>query len=386
MTTQLIQGSCPTAILPEKLRKEDEEYTRIELKVKEGVILSLEPLSEVPEKKRLILPLLFNAHTHLGDSFIRRYYKKEELPRDILSLVSPPHGLKHRMLKMAHEEEVIEGIVQSFHFAWSNGVVGLVDFREGGVRGLKIFKKAYLRFSTYLNKSVEGTPLRRFHPFVLGRPESKHFDRKEMAALLQNSDGINISSISDLQQDYICEIANFVKRYNMKMASGEKKKRFALHASERLREDVDFIISLRPDFVVHFTKASQSDMRKLAEEHIPVVVCPSSNIFFGFEPPFKKMLKSALTLALGSDNAMLQPPSLLQEMKIILERFQLPTHFVLKMALLFKDIYTMSKGDVKDLRRKFGYIYKGSKEGFMVLEGAERIEEFESNRCNVKIF
>ena len=50
-----------------------------------------------PVCKGLIVPSFVNAHTHIGDSFIRE--KNIKLPKDIEKLVAPPYGLKHKLLK-----------------------------------------------------------------------------------------------------------------------------------------------------------------------------------------------------------------------------------------------------------------------------------------------
>ena len=49
-----------------------------------------------PICKGLIVPTFVNAHTHIGDSFIKE--KGIDLPKNIKDLVAPPDGLKHRLL------------------------------------------------------------------------------------------------------------------------------------------------------------------------------------------------------------------------------------------------------------------------------------------------
>ena len=64
-----------------------------------------------PFVQGIILPSCVNAHTHIGDSFIR--LKHLDLPHDVKELVGPPLGLKHRLLKEATEQEMLEGIQAS---------------------------------------------------------------------------------------------------------------------------------------------------------------------------------------------------------------------------------------------------------------------------------
>ena len=64
-----------------------------------------------PISKGLIVPTFVNAHTHIGDSFIRE--KNIDLPKNVEELVAPPNGLKHRLLKEASDEEIIDGMEKS---------------------------------------------------------------------------------------------------------------------------------------------------------------------------------------------------------------------------------------------------------------------------------
>ncbi|MCU0853179.1 MAG: amidohydrolase family protein, partial [Thermoplasmata archaeon] len=92
-------------------------------------------------------------------------------------------------------------------------------------------------------------------------------------------------------------------------------KRFALHVSESAREDIDEVLSLRPDFVVHMTKATEEDVRACADRGVPIVVCPRSNEFYGSRPDIPMMHFSGAVLALGTDNCMISRPDMFEEMK-----------------------------------------------------------------------
>jgi cytosine/adenosine deaminase-related metal-dependent hydrolase len=81
---------------------------------------------EKPVAKGFILPACVNAHTHLGDSFIR--YKHLELPRSVQELVAPPAGLKHRLLNEATEQEILNGIQQSLAEMTVAGTSWFCDF------------------------------------------------------------------------------------------------------------------------------------------------------------------------------------------------------------------------------------------------------------------
>ncbi len=90
---------------------------------------------------------------------------------------------------------------------------------------------------------------------------------------------------------------------------------FSIHASERIREDIDKVLDLRPSFIVHMTKASDGDLDAVEAEGVPLVICIRSNLFFGSEPPLARMMQKGLNVALGTDNAMISMPDILTEME-----------------------------------------------------------------------
>jgi cytosine/adenosine deaminase-related metal-dependent hydrolase len=245
-----------------------------------------------PICKGLIVPTLVNSHTHIGDSFIKD--KGIDLPKDIEELVAPPDGLKHRLLKEASDEVIIRGMQRAIDVMINSGTEFFLDFRENGISGV--------------NKLKSATHQRPINPIVLSRPNNLKFNKNEIDLLLDKSDGIAISSISDWDYSELQKIAGSVN---------QKGKLFALHASERIHENIDNILDLKPGFLVHMIKASESDFIRVKQEKIPVVVCPRSNSFFGLRPDFKLMKKVDINVLLGTDNAMLNSPNLLEEICFI---------------------------------------------------------------------
>jgi cytosine/adenosine deaminase-related metal-dependent hydrolase len=245
-----------------------------------------------PICKGLIVPTFVNSHTHIGDSFIKD--KGIELPKDVEELVAPPDGLKHRLLKEASDEDIIIGMQHAIDVMINSGTEFFYDFRENGISGL--------------NKLKSATHQRPINPKILSRPNNLNFDKCEIQLLLENSDGIAISSISDWNYSELEKIAR---------STNEKGKIFALHASERIQEDIDNILDLKPDFLVHMLKASESDFIRVKEENIPVVVCPRSNSFFGLRPKFELMKRVGVNVIIGTDNAMLHSPNILEEINFI---------------------------------------------------------------------
>jgi len=93
-----------------------------------------------PICKGLIVPKFVNAHTHIGDSFIKD--KNVKLPKSIEKLVAPPDGLKRRLLREATEKEIVDGMEKSIEIMIKSGTEYFCDFRENGIMGICRLKSA----------------------------------------------------------------------------------------------------------------------------------------------------------------------------------------------------------------------------------------------------
>ena len=254
----------------------------------DGIVLEVgEGTVENAEAEGYILPAFINAHTHLADL---RVPVDLELPLE--DIVAPPNGLKHRYLAQAPDDEIRSSFSTLSRKMAKNGTSRFIDFREGGVKGAKLMKG--------IGKGGGAKP------FTMGRPSGTVFDREEVTKLLDVVDGIGISSITDWPYEELKALAEFVHSHGVP---------FALHASERIREDIDKVLDLRPSFLVHMTKATRSDLEACRDSDVPIVVCPRSNLFFGTIPPIGDMVDVGVELALGTDNAMTTLPDMITEME-----------------------------------------------------------------------
>ena len=288
-----------------------------------------------PVAKGLICPFFINAHTHVGDSFVK--YRNITLPKKLEELVEPPNGLKFKLLNEASEEEIIEGMEKSIETMTKTGTSIFCDFREGGLYGICYLKTALQLWNT---SSV-----------ILSRPENLNYDKKEIDILLKNSDGIGLSSISDWDYSEINKVSKKTKA---------KNKIFAIHASERVREDIDMILDLKPDFIVHMVKASESDLIRVKDNKIPVVLCPRSNSFFGIKPDVNLMKKVGVKIFLGTDNAMIVSPSIIDEIRLFMKEFK----SLDKTEILYDSTY----GARKVLNQDCDILGSNSKADFVVLD------------------
>lgn len=250
----------------------------------DGIELIEGPYNRTPDVKGVIVPRMVNTHTHCADAGV-----KVEPGMSLEELVAPPNGLKHRYLRSASRETLVNDIRQYERNTIANGISHFIDFREGGAEGCRIAKEA----------SDAG--------IILGRPISPEYDPEEIDEILSIADGIALSSISDIDLRYAEKVAEHAHRAG---------KPFAIHCSERIREDIDAVLSLEPAFLVHMCQASKYDLRKCADLDIPISVCPRSNRFFGKVPPLALMQDCNNTVAIGTDNAMLCSPDLRPEAQL----------------------------------------------------------------------
>jgi cytosine/adenosine deaminase-related metal-dependent hydrolase len=288
-----------------------------------------------PICKGLILPTFVNAHTHIGDSFIKQ--KKINLPKNIEKLVAPPNGLKHKLLSEAADEEIIEGMEKSIDIMINSGTKYFCDFRENGILGVSQLKAA-LRFW-------------KISCIILSRPEALKYDKNELDLLLKNSDGIALSSISDWDFSEMKKIAR---------ETNNRKKIFTLHASERIREDIDDILDLKPDFLVHMIKASESDLTNVKEMNIPIVICPRANSYFKLKPNYNLLKKVKVDLLIGTDNSMLNSPVVLDEIKYI--------RSISKEFTIIELLHMTTYGARKALNLECAILGPNSKADFVVLD------------------
>lgn len=288
-----------------------------------------------PISSGLIVPSLVNIHTHIGDSFIKE--KGIDLPKNIEELVAPPEGLKHKLLREASDEDIIEGMEKSLDIMIKSGTKFFCDFRENGILGISQLKAAL--------------QLWKISSIILSRPSSLSYDKNELDLLLKNSNGIAISSISDWDYSELQKVAK---------DTNNKKKIFALHGSELTRENIDDILDLKPNFLVHMIKASESDLIRVKENNVPIVICPRSNSFFGLKPNFKLLKKVDIELLLGTDNAMLNSPSILDEINYL--------RSVSKEYSIMELLYMTTFGARKVLNLDCDILGSNSKADFVVLD------------------
>lgn len=276
---------------------EETRFRRGFVAVENGIIQEVNYHSSPPKEpiiSGIIVPSFVNAHTHVADRIFRKKFQSLN-NKSIEKIFKYPNGLKHLWLSEMDNEEKIKSMKLAIEEMMSFGCSYFCDFREEGREGAENLIKVMKEIK------MDGK--------VLGRVQQSEYDKKEVYAVLKIADGIGISALSDGEYHVLKKISDAVKR---------ERKVLAMHAFEDKIENVEHIIELRPDFLIHMTWGDDADFQALSESNIPVVVCPTSNMMFGMRTPIKKMIASNLTVGIGTDNLMVAIPNILNELKVIL--------------------------------------------------------------------
>jgi cytosine/adenosine deaminase-related metal-dependent hydrolase len=233
----------------------------------------------------IVTPRPVNSHTHLGDAAASR-----EPPKAGVSEIVGPGGLKFRLLAALTPAEKERAMRAGLERMVQEGVGAVVDFREEGVPGVE-----------QLRRASQGLPI---EVRILGRPTRRPVEIGELSRLLRIAEGIGISSARE---------ENSLTRTILATRAHRAGKWFALHASEEVREGPDVYLLPRPDLLVHLTKATPDDLDAVAKARIPVAVNVRSNALFGRSPDLSAFARAGIRLLIGSDNAMLNAPSVFRE-------------------------------------------------------------------------
>jgi len=260
--------------------------------------------NEKPLAKGIIIPTFVNSHTHSADRALRAHVAS--YTGTLKQLVAPPLGIKHRYLANASKDELISSIQTSISEMLNSGTYTFLDFREGGLEGLEIFKNAIEKYFEKNDTKKSNIVQFKINAYPLSRPIENKYKKEELDLLLEHSIGLGLSSFVDWNEDEIRKVASHVK---------QKGKVLGIHASERIRENIDKILDLSPTFLVHMLEATDDDLEKVAEFNIPIVICPRANAFFGKIPNVPLMLKKGILLSLGTDNSMLSKPDMFREIE-----------------------------------------------------------------------
>jgi len=265
----------------------DNGFVQAKIDVEGGEIRNFTE-GEEDGKDAIIIPAFCDSHTHIAD------YVVDEPPTGSIEEIVGPGGLKEKELSSASEHALISSMRSFIKEMISYGVSHFLDFREEGIEGIRTLKKAIDPWSDEI------------HPMIMGRPKERKYDDQELDQILKMSDGIGLSAYRDWDESHLKKVCEKVRDDN---------KPLALHCSEDVREHIEKVLDLDVHHLVHMIETKRSDLERCAEENVPIVICPRSNMFFGKMPDIPSMIDSGITLSLGTDNAMLTNGNMFREME-----------------------------------------------------------------------
>lgn len=257
----------------------------------------------------IVCPTFLNGHTHIGDSII----KDEGYGLSLGEMVKPPNGVKHKALANAEDGEIIDAMKKSMWDMFESGTTHFIDYREGGIKGVELLRKA--------SKNLPVTPV------ILGRDDSFYGQNPDLRKvkiairkLLKLADGIALSGFGEISDEVASLITSECRKAG-KISSIHVAESMHLQ-DDSLRDfnkteiqrgvDADF------DQLVHCTNPRNNDLELIKNSN--VVVCPRANATLNVGvAPLNEMFSKGIKPLLGSDNLMLNSPSLFRELEFSLK-------------------------------------------------------------------
>lgn len=261
----------------------------------------------------LMIPGLINAHTHIADSIAKDIASDEGLDKR----VHPVYGVKRAVLNESVREHLVTYMQASVLSMLKRGITTFADFREGGLDGINLLKEAVTEMG--IRHICLGRVEHYFNMESIQRNDDLPEEvLKDAETVIDASDGFGISGANEYSNKALGRFQKIAREHN---------KLLAIHAAES-REVSDYsmknfgksetsriIEHLLPDFVVHMTNASDSDLKAVAEKNIGIIVCPRANGVLGAGiPKVASMIKHGCNVGIGTDNVMLNSPDLFREL------------------------------------------------------------------------
>jgi 5-methylthioadenosine/S-adenosylhomocysteine deaminase len=275
----------------------------------------LEPVLKLETGARVIIPGLYNSHTHMGDSCLPDGATGLTLEQGFFR----PDGFKYRSLAAISREEHLPHVVRHLRYMARTGTVGHLDFREQGPAGSALLREAarITGIESVILGQFAGVPFDE-ETLAANSASLPEGARRELEAVLEVADGFSESTMNDLTDTAWREIRD---------CTGRLKKLRAIHCLENAGyRDVslgrtgrgDLVRALDvydPHLIVHMTVANPDEIALLAASGKSAAINPRANASLGLPmPPVRALMESGANLLLGTDNGMLNSPNLFAEM------------------------------------------------------------------------
>lgn len=259
----------------------------------------------------VVCPSFINGHIHIGDSII----KDEGYGLSLSEMVKPPNGVKHVALSNASDDDLIYAMRKSMKEMVESGTTHFIDYREGGLKGVKLLKKA-----------SADLPIK---PIILGRDDSFYGDdpdlkkvKNAIRKLLKVADGIAPSGFAEISPEVasliVEECSKQGKISSIHVAESEANQIESLNESGK--SEIEKGVESGFNQLVHLTNPKGNDLDALSKSNQNVVVCPRANATLNVGvAPLNKMLDSGMMPLLGTDNVMLNSPNMIRELEFTLK-------------------------------------------------------------------
>ena len=295
----------------------------------------------------LLIPGFINAHTHIGDSIA----KDLSLNSTVDSKIHPMIGIKQKILRETPDKELIRFMRKSAQTMLKKGITTFVDFREGGIHGINLLKKA-----------LKTVPI---NPVILGRLEYYHtqkqikqntsmpdFLKSNLESLIENCDGVGISGPNENSDNNLQEFSKIKKIVGIHAA--ETLSSYAISKKSYKKTEPKRALLAEPTFLVHMTNASKNDLLSATKKTRGIIICPRANASLAEGiPDIELMLKMKCNIGIGTDNVMINSPDMFREMDYVwkvtmgIKKKRIDPKQILKMA-------TVNSGKI--LNKKIGCI------------------------------
>jgi cytosine/adenosine deaminase-related metal-dependent hydrolase len=292
----------------------------------------------------IVMPGLINAHTHIADSIGKDISAGKRLD----ARVHPVFGAKKKILETSQPAHLRAMIRSSAISMLKKGITAFADFREGGPEGVKLLREA-----------VFGLPIR---CMALGRvdyysdPSGKEGlpddATKAAGKVLDIADGLGISGANENTDASLEQYRKLAGEKIVAIHAAESKETVQFSRDRTGRSEVERAMQAKPDILVHMTHATGDEM-SLASG---IIVCPRANGVLGAGlPNVAEMLRRGRTVAIGTDNVMLNSPDMFREMDYLWKASHAQGEFIEP-----KEILKMATANAaKLLRLDSGWIAPG---------------------------
>ena len=304
----------------------------------------------------LMIPGLINAHTHIADSIAKDVASDQGLNER----VHPVSGIKRSILANSKNEHLATYMQATALSMVKKGITTFADFREGAIDGINLLKSALS--DVEVRCLALGRVEYYFDADSAKRNGELPDDAKRTAELvIRACDGFGISGANEYSDNALEHLARTARQHNKLLgihaAEAEESYRYSLEhfgKSEVGRIATHFM----PDFVVHMTNATDDDMKLVADKKIGIVVCPRANGVLGVGvPKIASMMKHGCTVAIGTDNVMLNSPDLFRELDYMWKVCRAVEHDFIGAKELLKMV-TVNAAKILKLD-KLGFIAEG---------------------------